>query len=96
MPNPKAGTVTPDLVSAIKEISAWKFEFKTDKQGNVHSFFGKLSFGAEKLEANLEHFLKTINEVKPAWSKGKYINSVFICNAMWPSIRIDMNTDEEK
>ena len=96
MPNPKAGTVTPDLVSAIKEISAWNFEFKTDKQGNVHSIFGKLSFGAEKLEANLKHFLKTINDVKPAWAKGKYINSVFICNAMWPSIRIEMNTGEEK
>ena len=53
MPNPKAGTVTPDLVSAIKEISAGKFEFKTDKQGNVHSIFGKLSFGNEKLEASI-------------------------------------------
>jgi large subunit ribosomal protein L1 len=82
MPNPKAGTVTPDLVSAIKEIAAGKFEFKTDKQGNVHAIFGKLSFGAEKLEANLVHFLKTIEDVKPTGAKGKYINSVFICNAM--------------
>ena len=94
MPNPKAGTVTPDLVSAIKEIAAWKFEFKTDKQGNVHAIFGKLSFGAEKLEANLEHFLKIIEDVKPAGCKGKYINSAFICNAMGPSIRIDMSKDE--
>ena len=92
MPNPKAGTVSPDLVSAIKEIAAWKFEFKTDKQGNVHSIFGKLSFGIEKLEANLKHFLKTIEDVKPTWAKGKYINSVFICNAMGPSIRIDTST----
>ncbi len=96
MPNPKAGTVTPDLVSAITEIAAWKFEFKTDKHGNVHSIFGKLSFGAEKLEANLEHFIKIINDVKPTGSKGKYINSVYICDAMGPSIRIDMNTEEEK
>jgi len=94
MPNPKAGTVSPDLVSAIKEIAAGKFEFKTDKQGNVHSIFGKLSFGAEKLEANLKHFLKTINEVKPTWSKGKYINSIFICNAMGPSIRLETSTEE--
>jgi large subunit ribosomal protein L1 len=94
MPNPKAGTVTPDLVSAIKEIAAGKFEFKTDKQGNVHAIFGKLSFGADKLEANLKHFLKTIEDVKPAGSKGKYINSVFICDAMGPSIRIDMSKDE--
>ena len=95
MPNPKAGTVTPDLLSAIKEIAAWKFEFKTDKQGNVHAIFGKLSFGAKKLEANLEHFLKVIEDVKPTWSKGKYINSVFICNAMGPSIKIDMSKDED-
>jgi large subunit ribosomal protein L1 len=65
MPNPKAGTVSPDLISAIKEIAAGKFEFKTDKQGNVHSIFGKLSFGSDKLEANLKHFMKIINEVKP-------------------------------
>lgn len=93
MPNPKAGTVSPDLVSAIKEISAGKFEFKTDKQGNVHSIFGKLSFGNEKLEANLKHFIKTINDVKPAGAKGKYLNSVFICNAMGPSIKIDVNAE---
>ncbi len=95
MPNPKAGTVTPDLLSAIKEIAAGKFEFKTDKQGNVHAIFGKLSFGADKLEANLEHFLKVIEEVKPTGAKGKYIKSTFICNAMGPSIRIDMSKDED-
>jgi large subunit ribosomal protein L1 len=94
MPNPKAGTVTPDLVSAIKEIAAGKFEFKTDKQGNVHAVFGKLSFGAKKLEENLEYFLKTIEDVKPSGSKGKYINSVYICDAMGPSIKIDMSKDE--
>ena len=82
MPNPKTGTVTPDLNSVIKEIAAGKFEFRTDKQGNIHTLFGKLSFGVEKLEENLEFFLKTINDVKPAGSKGKYINSVFVCNAM--------------
>ena len=91
MPNPKAGTVSPNLIAAIKEIAAGKFEFKTDKQGNVHSIIGKLSFGADKLEANLTHFLKTINEVKPTGAKSKYINSVFICNAMGPSIKIDMS-----
>lgn len=89
MPNPKVWTVTTDLVSAIKEISAGKFEFKTDKEGNVHSIFWKLSFWAEKLEENLKYFLKTINDVKPSWAKGKYINSIFICNAMGPSIRLE-------
>lgn len=90
MPNPKAWTVSPDLISAIKEIAAWKFEFKTDKQWNVHSIIGKLSFGAAKLEENLNYFLKTINEVKPSWAKGKYINSIHVCNAMWPSIKLDL------
>ncbi len=92
MPNPKAGTVSNDLVAAVKEIAAGKFEFKTDKQGNIHSIFGKLSFGSDKLEENLNYFLKTINDVKPSGSKGKYINNIFVCNAMWPSIKIDLNT----
>lgn len=90
MPNPKAGTVANDLEAAIKEIAAGKFEFKTDKQGNVHSTFGKLSFGAEKLEENLAHFIKVINEVKPSGAKGKYINTIYVCNAMGPSIKLDL------
>jgi large subunit ribosomal protein L1 len=96
MPNPKAGTVGPDLVAITKEIAAGKFEFKTDKQGNVHSYFGKLSFGKDKLVENLNYFLKTIEEVKPAGAKGKYINTVFICNAMGPSIKLDMTPAEAK
>ena len=96
MPNPKAGTVTPDLESAIKEIAAWKFEFRTDKHGNIHSFFGKLSFGKDKLTENLNYFLNLINEVKPSGAKGKYINTVFICNAMGPSIKLDMTPADEK
>lgn len=95
MPNPKAGTVGPDLVAIAKEIAGGKFEFKNDKQGNVHSIFGKLSFGKDKLVENLNAFLKTIEEVKPTGAKGKYINSVFICNAMGPSIQLDMSTEEK-
>lgn len=89
MPNPKTGTVGEDLVAIVKEIAAGKFEFKTDKQGNVHSIFGKLSFGKDKLRANLAHFLQTIMDVKPAGAKGKYINSIYVCNAMWPGIKLD-------
>ncbi|QFR38711.1 50S ribosomal protein L1 [Candidatus Gracilibacteria bacterium 28_42_T64] len=95
MPNPKAGTVGPDLLAITKEIAAGKFEFKNDKQGNVHTIFGKLSFGTEKLIQNLEFFLKLMEDIKPAGSKGKYINSVFICNAMGPSIKLDMSTEEK-
>ncbi len=90
MPNPKTGTVWDDLVSIVKEIAAWKFEFKTDKQGNVHSIFGKLSFGNAKLKDNLNKFLDTIMEVKPSGAKWKYINSIYICNCMGPGIKIDI------
>ena len=90
MPNPKTGTVWENLVAVVKEIAAWKFEFKTDKQGNVHSIFGKLSFGKDKLAQNLTKFIATIKEVKPSGSKGKYITTVFVCNAMGPSIKLDV------
>ena len=90
MPNPKTGTVWPNLEVIIKEIVAWKFEFKNDKQGNIHSFFGKLSFWKDKLKENLEYFIKVINDVKPTGAKGKYLNTIFICNAMWPSIKLDI------
>ncbi len=95
MPNPKAGTVTPDLEKAIKEIAAWKFEFRTDKHGNIHSIFGKLSFGKDKLLENLKYFINTIKEVKPSWAKSKYINSIHICNAMGPSIKLELNEEKK-
>lgn len=96
MPNPKAGTVSPDLVSAIKEIAAGKFEFKNDKQGNVHSIFGKLGFGKEKLVENLNYFINLVNEIKPSGAKGTYMNAAYICNAMWPSIKLDISTADKK
>lgn len=91
MPNPKAGTVGENLEQIIKELVAGKFEFKNDKQGNVHSIAGKLSFGSKKLTENLEHFIKVIKDVKPTGVKGgAYINTVYVCNAMGPSIRLDV------
>ena len=96
MPNPKAGTVSPNIEDAIKEIAAGKFEFKNDKQGNVHSIFGKLSFGKDKLAENLNHFIALVNEIKPSGAKGVYINAIYICNCQGPSIQIDNSTDDEK
>lgn len=90
MPNPKTWTVWENLIAIVKEIAAWKFEFKTDKQWNVHSIFWKLSFWKDKLVVNLEKFIAKIKEVKPTWSKGKYINTVYVCNAMGPSIKLDV------
>ena len=91
MPNPKTWTVSDDIAGALKEIVAWKFEFKTDKQWNIHSIFGKLSFGQDKLKDNLNKFLDAILEAKPAWAKWKYINSIYVCNCMGPGIKLDIN-----
>lgn len=90
MPNPKAGTVGDDLLAIIKELVAGKFEFKNDKQGNVHSIVGKLSFGSSKIKENIESFIKTVKEVKPAWVKGNYINTIYLCSAMGPGIKLDI------
>ena len=95
MPNPKTWTVGEDLVAIIQDIAGGKFEFKTDKQGNVHSVFGKLSFGKEKLTENLKAFLQLIQDAKPSGAKGKYINSVVVCNAMGPGIKLDMAADKK-
>lgn len=92
MPNPKAGTVGEDLLAITKELLAGKFEFKNDKQGNIHSIVGKLSFGTAKLKDNIEHFLKTVREVRPSGVKnsGAYINTIYVCNAMGPGIKLEI------
>lgn len=88
MPNPKAGTVTPEPGKTIEEIKKGRIEYKLDKEANVHNIFGKISFGPEKLAENLKLFLKTIQEVKPAGVKGNYINSITVTTTMGPGIKI--------
>ena len=95
MPNPKAGTVSPNIEDAIKEIANGKFEFKNDKEGNVHSIFGKLSFGKDKLVENLNFFLNLVNEIKPAGCKGEYVKAAYICNCQGPSIKLDLSNDDK-
>lgn len=93
MPNPKAGTVGDDLIAITAEITKGRFEFKNDKQGNVHSIVGKLSFGSAKLKENIEFFVKAMKSARPTGIKGSaaYINTVYLCNAMGPGIRLDVN-----
>jgi large subunit ribosomal protein L1 len=93
MPNPKAGTVGEDLLAIAKELTAGRFEFKNDKQGNVHSIVGKLSFGAAKLEENIQFFLKAMKGSRPSGIKGgtAFVKSIYICNAMGPGIKLDAN-----
>ncbi len=89
MPNPKLGTVTFDLVKAIEEIKAGKTEFKTEKNGIVHSPIGKASFTNEQLLENLEAFLGTLLKLKPAASKGRYFKSIALTSTMGPGVKID-------
>ncbi len=93
MPNPKAGTVGENLEAIVKELMAGRFEFKNDKQGNIHSLVGKLSFGNAKLKENIAFFVKTMKASRPAGLKGgaAFINTVFVCNAMGPGIKLDVS-----
>ena len=89
MPNPKAGTVTPDIARAIKEAKAGKIEYRLDKTNIIHCPIGKVSFGTEKLQQNLETLMGAIVKAKPAAAKGQYIKSCAITATMGPSVRIN-------
>ena len=89
MPNPKAGTVTPDIARAIKEAKAGKIEYRLDKTNIIHCPIGKASFGAEKLQENLDTLMGAIVKAKPAAAKGQYIKSCAVTSTMGPSIRIN-------
>ena len=91
MPNPKAGTVTPDIAKAIKEAKAGKIEYRLDKTNIIHCPVGKASFGAEKLYENVDALLSAVVKAKPAASKGQYIKSCVIATTMGPGIKINPN-----
>ncbi|OGJ56804.1 50S ribosomal protein L1 [Candidatus Peribacteria bacterium RIFCSPHIGHO2_01_FULL_51_9] len=88
MPNPKAGTVTQNLGKTIEELKKGRIECKMDKQGIIHTVFGKISFGSQKLQENLDALLTAIKEAKPNGIKGEYIASVTICPTMGPGISV--------
>lgn len=92
MPSPKAGTVTFDLPQAIEEFKAGKLEFRADRTGIVHVLFGKASFAAEDLLANLKALQDTIDRNRPSGAKGRYWRSLYISATMGPSIQIDIPT----
>jgi large subunit ribosomal protein L1 len=91
MPNPKSGTISPDIEKTIEELSRGRVEFRNDKDGNVHSIFGKTSFKEEELENNLRAFLMAFREAKPSGVKGTYIKSMTVCTTMGPGIRLEVN-----
>ena len=89
MPSPKAGTVTPNLTSAIAEIKAGKIEYRLDKTNIIHCPIGKASFGAQKLQENFEALLGAIVKAKPAAAKGQYIRSCVVASTMGPGIKVN-------
>jgi large subunit ribosomal protein L1 len=91
MPNPKTGTVTPDVAQAVKEIKAGKVEFRVDKTGIVHAPVGKTSFPSQNLIANATALLDSIVKAKPAAAKGKYFRSITVSSTMGPGVKIDEN-----
>ena len=91
MPNPKAGTVTFDIATAVKELKAGRIEFKADTYGIVHVPLGKASFDEGKLFDNAKAVLETINKVKPTTSKGVYVRSVRIASTMGLGLHVDTN-----
>jgi large subunit ribosomal protein L1 len=91
MPNPKAGTVTPDIGKAVRDIKAGKLEYRVDRQGNLHLIIGKRSFDEQRL---LENYLAVVDEIiraKPSAAKGKYIRTLTLSSTMGPGIHIDTN-----
>ena len=89
MPNPKAGTVTPDIGKAVTEAKAGKIEYRLDKTNIIHCVIGKVSFGAEKLQANFDALLEAIIKAKPAAAKGQYIKSCVVASTMGPGVKIN-------
>ena len=88
MPSPKNGTVTPKVADAVKEFAAGKVEYRADKAGNIHAVIGKMSFADKDLVENLEHFITTIEKVKPSTVKGVYIKKIAVSGTMTPGVQV--------
>ena len=91
MPNPKVGTVTPDVAKAVKDAKAGKIEYRLDKSNIIHCPIGKVSFGSEKLTENFEALIDAIVRAKPAAAKGQYIRSCVIASTMGPGVKVLTN-----
>ena len=86
--SPKAGTVTPDVAKAVKEVKAGKIEYRLDKTNIIHCPIGKVSFGAEKLVENYSALMGAIVKAKPAAAKGQYIKSCVVASTMGPGVKM--------
>ena len=91
MPNPKTGTVTPDVAKAVEEFKGGKVEFRTDKFANVHVPVGKVSFSSEDLSSNITSVIDELRRMRPAGAKGQYVKKASISSTMGPSIKLDVS-----
>lgn len=92
MPNPKVGTVTPDVATAVKNAKAGQVQYRTDKAGIVHCTIGRASFDVDKLKSNLAALLEALNKSKPASSKGVYLRKIAVSSTMGGGVRVDQTT----
>ncbi|TAK73383.1 MAG: 50S ribosomal protein L1 [Aquabacterium sp.] len=92
MPNPKVGTVTPDVATAVKNAKAGQVQFRVDKAGIIHGTIGRRSFDADKLKGNLSALLEALNKAKPASSKGVYLRKVAVSSTMGLGVRVEVNS----
>ena len=90
MPNPKTGTVTPDVATAVKNVKGGQVAFRVDKKGNIHAGIGKASFDADKINENINTFVAAINKQKPASAKGRYIKNAALSLTMSPAVKFDL------
>ena len=95
MPNPKSGTVTNDVATAVKEVKQGKIDFKVDKTGIMHTAVGKVSFAPEQIRDNAKEFVNTLIKLKPTAAKGTYIKSIYLSSTMSPGLRIDPKSVDE-
>ncbi|MBL8397839.1 MAG: 50S ribosomal protein L1 [Candidatus Accumulibacter sp.] len=92
MPNPKVGTVTTDVATAVKNAKAGQVQYRTDKGGIIHSTIGRASFGVDQLNTNLKALMDALIKAKPATSKGQYVRRVALSSTMGPGVRVDAST----
>lgn len=96
MPNPKSGTVTNEVGTAVREVKQGKIDFKVDKAGIVHTSIGKVSFTPDKIAENAREFINTLVKLKPSAAKGTYIKSIFLSSTMSPGIKVDPRSVDVK
>ena len=95
MPNPKSGTVTPDVAKAVEEVKQGKIDFKVDKAGIIHTSIGKVSFTPEQITENAREFIQTLIKLKPTAAKGTYIKSIYLSSTMSPGLKVDSKSIDE-